>query len=70
MPQHLKIAFVAQPEYNAPLYEPISTSFMKIRRFPIVFDPAQGDVATATSMADLITFAPSIAVFLRPQERF
>ena len=70
MPQHLKIAFVEQPEYNAPLYETDLDELYQIRRFPIIFDPAQGDVATATSMADLITFAPSIAVFLRPQERF
>ena len=66
MPQHLKIAFVEQPEYNAPLHETDLDDLYEIRRFPIVFDPAQGDVATATSMADLITFAPDIAVFFRP----
>jgi len=65
MPQNLKIAFVGQPEYNAPLYETDLDDLYEIRRFPIVFDPAH-DAATATSMADLITFAPDIAVFLRP----
>jgi len=66
MPQDLKIAFVAQPEYSAPLYETDLDDLYEIRRFPIVFDPPQGGVATATSMGDLITFAPDIAVFLRP----
>jgi hypothetical protein len=66
MPQDLKIAFVAQPEYNAPLYETDLDDLYEIRRFPIVFYPAQRDVATATSMADLITLAPDIAVFFRP----
>jgi hypothetical protein len=66
MPQRLKIAFVAQPEYNAPLYETDLDDLYDIRRFPIVFDPVQGDVATAASMADLITCAPDIAVFMRP----
>jgi hypothetical protein len=65
MRHHLKIAFIGQPEYNAPLYETDLDDLYEIRRFPIVFDPAR-DVATATSMADLITFAPDIAVFLRP----
>src|SRR5215475_15778386 len=65
MPQDLKIAFVAQPEYSAPLYETDLDDLYEIRRFPIVFDPPQGDWATVTGIAEVIDFAPDIAVFFR-----
>ena len=41
MANHLKIAFIGQPEYNAPLYETDLDDLYEIRRFPIVFDPVQ-----------------------------
>jgi hypothetical protein len=66
MPHNLKIAFIGQPEYNAPLYEADLDDLYEIRRFPIVFDPRQGDLATVTGIADAIDFAPDIAVFFRP----
>ena len=36
-----QIVFVAQPEYNALLYETDLDDLYEIRRFPIVFDPVQ-----------------------------
>jgi Glycosyl transferases group 1 len=66
MPHRLKIAFIGQPEYNAPLYETDLDDLYEIRRFPIVLDPTKGHVATVTGMVDVINFAPDIAVFFRP----
>jgi len=66
MPHNLKIASIGQPEYKAPLYETDLDDLYEIRRFPIVLDPTQGDLATVTGMADVINFAPDIAVFFRP----
>jgi hypothetical protein len=66
MRHKLKIAFVGQPEYNAPLYETDLDDLYEVQRFPIVLNPKQGDLATVTGMTDVINFAPDIAVFFRP----
>src|SRR5215469_538576 len=66
MPHNLKIAFIGQPEYNAPLYETDLDDLYEIRRLPIVFNSTEGDLATVTDIADVTNFAPDIAVFFRP----
>jgi Glycosyl transferases group 1 len=66
MQHNLKIAFIGQPEYNAPLYETDLDDLYEIRRFPIVFNSMQGDLATVPNPGNLTDFAPDIAVFFRP----
>ena len=67
MSDKLKLAFVGQLEYNAPLYETDLDDLYVVRRFSPIFDPAAGHEATASTMGPLLDFNPDVAVFFRPE---
>jgi hypothetical protein len=65
MATRMKLAFVGQPEYNNAFIESDLDDLFTVRRFAVRFDPTRAMEASVATMANLIDFAPDIAVFFR-----